>query len=95
MPSRQTRSVWNSSAPASARPIRKTYKYKLLPTPEQQQALATVLWRCRELSNAGLQERTAAWEQCGVCVRCAMQSAQLPAIKEVRPDYREIHAQVL
>jgi putative transposase len=54
-----------------------------------------VLWRCRELYNAGLEERKAAWEQCRVCVTFAMQSAQLPAIKEVRPEYREINAQVL
>jgi putative transposase len=53
------------------------------------------LWRCRELSNAGLQERTAAWETCRVAVRFAMQSAHLPAIKAVRPEYREINAQVL
>jgi putative transposase len=75
--------------------VRKTFKYKLLPTPEQEQALATVVWRCRELYNAGLQERKAAWEQCGVSVSFAMQSAQLPAIKEVRPEYHEINAQVL
>src|SRR5215831_15477592 len=74
---------------------RKTFKYKLMPTPEQQRALATVLWRCRELYNAGLQERKAAWEKCRVSVNVAMQSAQLPAIKEVRPEYRDIHAQVL
>src|SRR5215467_14080940 len=73
----------------------KTFKYKLLSTPAQEQALATVLWRCRELSNAGLQERTAAWEQCRVSVTFAMQSARLPAIKEVRPEYSEINAQVL
>jgi putative transposase len=53
------------------------------------------LWRCRELYNAGLQERTGAWEKCGVCVSFAMQSAQLPAIKQVRPEYHDIHAQVL
>src|SRR5215469_857294 len=75
--------------------VRKTYKYKLLPTPEQERTLAMVVWRCRELYNAGLQERKAAWEKCGVCVTFAMQSAQLPAIKEVRPEYREINAQVL
>jgi putative transposase len=73
----------------------KTFKYKLLPTPEQEQARATVLWRCRELYSAGLEERKAAWEQCRVCVTFAMQSAQLPAIKAVRPEYREINAQVL
>ena len=45
--------------------VRKTYKYKLMPTSEQEQTLETVVWRCRELSNAGLQERRAAWESAG------------------------------
>jgi putative transposase len=75
--------------------IRKTYKYQLVPTSEQERTLATVVWRYRELYNAGLQERKAAWETCGVCVSFAMQSAQLPAIKQVRPEYNEINAQVL
>src|SRR5215472_4587627 len=73
----------------------KTFKYRLLPTPAQEQALATVVWRCRELYNAGLQERKAAWEQCRVSMTFAMQSAQLPALKEVRPEYRDLNAQVL
>jgi putative transposase len=63
--------------------------------PAQERMLATVVWRGRELYNAGLQERTAAWMQCRVCVRVALQSAQLPAIKAVRPAYREINAQVV
>ena len=75
--------------------VRKTSTYQLLPTPEQEQALATVVWRCRELYNVGLEERTVAWERCGISVTCALQSAQLPAIKEVRPEYREINAQVV
>jgi putative transposase len=75
--------------------VRKTFKYKLMPTSEQEQAMEQVLWRCRELYNAGLEERKLAWEQCRVSVTFAMQSAQLPAIKEVRPEYRDIHAQVL
>ncbi len=75
--------------------VRKTYKYKLMPTPEQERAMAFVVRRCRELYNAALQERKAAWRQCGVSVTEAMQSAQLPAIKEVRPEYRDIHSQVL
>ena len=75
--------------------MRKTFKYRLVPTPAQAQALETVLWRCRELYNAGLEERKAAWEKCGVSVSFAMQSAQLPGIKEVRPEYRDINAQVL
>jgi putative transposase len=75
--------------------VRKTFKNKLLPTLAQQRTLETVVWCCRELYNAGLQERAAAWEQCGVSVSIAMQSAQLPAIKAVRTEYYDIYAQVL
>jgi transposase len=77
------------------RQIRKTFKYKRKPTAEQERALAFVVRRCRELYNAALEERKEAWEQCGVSVTVASQSAQLPAIKEVRPEYRDIHSQVL
>jgi putative transposase len=75
--------------------VRKTYKYKLKPTPEQERAMAFVMRRCRELYNAALEERREAWQKCGVSVTAASQSAQLPAIKEVRPEYRDIHSQVL
>jgi hypothetical protein len=37
--------------------VRKTFTYQLLPTPEQARTLATLLWRCHGLYNAGLQER--------------------------------------
>jgi putative transposase len=77
------------------RALPKTFKYKLQPTAAQEQALAFVVRRCRELYNAGLQERREAWQQCGVSITFASQSAQLPAIKEVRPEYRDIHSQVL
>src|SRR5215469_13761162 len=75
--------------------VRKTYKYKLKPTAEQQGTLAFVVRRCRELYNAGLQERRDAWQRCGISITAASQSAQLPAIKEVRPEYRDVHSQVL
>ena len=57
--------------------------------------MAFVVRRCRELYNAALQERSEAWQKCGVSITIAQQSAQLPAIKEVRPEYRDIHSQVL
>src|SRR5262249_44922440 len=75
--------------------VRKTFKYKLIPTPEQERALEIVLWRCRALYNSGLEERKLAWEKCQVSVSFAMPSAQLPAIKEARPEYRDINAQAL
>ena len=55
--------------------VRKTYKYKLKPTPDQERAMAFVVRRCRELYNAGLQERKEAWQKCGVSVTEAQQSA--------------------
>ncbi|HEY7020933.1 MAG TPA: transposase [Ktedonobacterales bacterium] len=75
--------------------VRKTYKYKLKPTSEQERALAFVLRRCRELYNAALQERKEAWQKSGMSVTLANQSAQLSAIKEVRREYQDINAQVL
>jgi putative transposase len=77
--------------------VRTTCTYTRQPTPEQEQeqVLACVVRRCRDLYNAALQERRAAWHTCGVRITRASQSAQLPAIKEVRPDDRDLHAQVL
>jgi putative transposase len=75
--------------------VRKAYTYKLQPTPEQVLAMEVVLRRCCELYNAALEERRAAWHTCGVSSTLASQSAQLPAIKKVRPEYRDLHSQVL
>lgn len=75
--------------------VRKTFKYKLKPTPEQEQAMAFVVRRCCELYNAALQERRDAWQKGRVSVTEAQQSAQLPEVKEVQPEYRDIHSQVL
>jgi IS605 OrfB family transposase len=77
------------------RTVRKVFKYKLKPTPEQERALAFVVRRCCELYNAALEERKVAWEKRGVSVTAAVQSAQLPGLKEVRPEYCDIHSQVL
>jgi putative transposase len=75
--------------------IRKTFKYKLLPTDEQEQTLLFVLRRCRELYHAALQERRDAWQKCEVSITCARQSTELPGVKAVRPEYHDIHSQVL
>jgi putative transposase len=74
---------------------RKTYKYKLTPTPEQEWALTFVVGRRRELYNAALEKRRDAWQKCGVSITVASQSAQLPGVKEVRPEHSDIHSPVL
>jgi hypothetical protein len=39
---------------------RKSFMYRLQPTPAHARVWAVVLWHCRELYNAGLAERKAA-----------------------------------
>ncbi len=74
---------------------RKAFKYRLYPTRQQEQALLWTLARCRELYNAALQERRDAYRMAGVSIRCYDQINQLPAIKQERPEYADIHSQVL
>jgi putative transposase len=73
--------------------VPKTFNYKLIPTPDQ--AMAFVVRSCRELYNAGLEERREAWQKCAVRITLAQQRAVLPAIKGVRPAYYDIQSQVL
>ena len=74
---------------------RKTYKYKLSPTPDQERALETVLWRCRTLYNVALEARKTAWERCGVSLNYYQQQAELPDLKAGCPEYGAVHSQVL
>jgi putative transposase len=75
--------------------MRKSYKYKLKPTAEQERQLDETLWRCRHLYNAGLEQRIWAYRKCGVSVTHAMQEAELPNIRASMPEYAAIHSQVL
>ncbi|HLW03123.1 MAG TPA: transposase [Ktedonobacterales bacterium] len=74
---------------------RKACKYRLYPTHSQEQALHWTLARCRELYNVALQERRDAYRMRGVSIRCYDQINQLPSIKAARPEYADIHSQVL
>jgi putative transposase len=75
--------------------VRKSYKYKLQPTPEQEQALDRTLMLCRRLYNAALEERRAAYQMCGVSVRRYQQEAQLKDIRAELPEYADVHSHVL
>jgi putative transposase len=48
-----------------------------------------------ELYNAALEERREAWRMRCISITVSDQSAQLPAIKQERPEYQDIHSQVL
>ena len=74
---------------------RKTYKEKLRPTPAQERALDAVLWRCRDLYNAALEERITAWQRRRVSVSRYEQEAELKRIRADFSDYAAIHSHFL
>jgi putative transposase len=73
--------------------VRKTCK--LQPTAEQDGTMEFILRRCRELYNAALQDRRDAWRLRRVSLTVAGQSAHLPDSKQARPEYQDIHSQLL
>jgi putative transposase len=75
--------------------LRKTFKYKLAPTPTQERELARVLGLCRWLYNAALEQRIAAYRRAGVSLSRYQQEAELKDIRADMPEYAAIHSHVL
>ncbi len=75
--------------------IRRTFKYRLYPTHEQEHSLRQTLFLCKEFYNAALMERKEAYRMCGVSMNYHHQSADLPECKEVYPELFTVHSQVL
>src|SRR5262245_25046532 len=75
--------------------VRKTYKYKLKPTPQQEWKLERMLMLSRYIYNAAVEERREAWHKCSVSVTYYQQQAELPEIKEAMPEDADVHSQVL
>ena len=75
--------------------MKKAYRYRIYPSKKQVHVLQEQLALCVELYNAALQERRDAWRMCGKSITFTQQSAQLPHIKQVRPEYEGIYSQVL
>lgn len=75
--------------------MRKSFQYKVKLSPSAVRKAEGQLALCTELYNAALQERRDAWQRSGVAVTAASQMAQLPEIKHLRPEYKEIGSQVL
>jgi putative transposase len=73
----------------------KTFKYRLYPTRKQAETLQWTLDRVRELYNAALQERREMYKYTGKGTTYNAQANQLPEIKEIREEYKNIHSQVL
>jgi putative transposase len=75
--------------------LRRSYKYKLKPTPEQERVLAEVLWRCRTLYNTALEQRISLYRQRGVSISRYSQEAELKDLRVEMPEYAAIHSHVL
>jgi len=75
--------------------MRRTFKYRLYPSHLQQQKLQATLDVCRELYNAGLQERRDAWSVARKRIGYLAQANQLGEIKSIRDDIAAVHSQVL
>jgi hypothetical protein len=73
----------------------RTFKYRLYPNRHQRESLQATLDVCRELYNAGLQERGDAWSSHREGIGYRAQANQLGEIKEIREDVRAVHSQVL
>jgi putative transposase len=75
--------------------VRKTYKYKLIPTPTQERELGRVLDLCRWLYNTALEQRITAWQRCRILLSQYQQAAELKDIRAAFPEYAAIHSHVL
>jgi putative transposase len=75
--------------------VRKTFKYKLIPTSTQEQELGRVLGLCRWLYNTALEQRILAYQRRHVSVSRFEQEAELKAIRAAFPEYEAIHSHVL
>ena len=75
--------------------VRKTYKYKLTPTHDQERQLGAVLWRCRRLYNTALEQRIFLYRQRGVSLTRYGQEAELKELRAGMPEYATIHSHVL
>jgi putative transposase len=74
---------------------RKTYQEKLRPTPAQERALERVLWRCRTLYNAALEQRIFLWRQRSVSITRYQQEAELKTLRTELPEYSALHSHVV
>ncbi|HET8909410.1 MAG TPA: transposase [Ktedonobacterales bacterium] len=75
--------------------VRKTFKYKLKPTPEQVRQLERVVMMCRRLYNTALEQRITLWKQRGVSISQYAQEAELKGLRADMAEYAAVHSHVL
>ena len=75
--------------------MKKSYKFRLLPTKKQIAALLRVLEECRFLYNECLEQRKLAYEELDISLSKYDQLMMLPLLKEERPTLCNVHSQIL
>lgn len=73
----------------------RTFKYRIYPTKEQIKKINETLYLCRYLYNNALEQRITAYQKYGFSLSYNKQAKELPKVKQVLPDYKEVHSQVL
>src|SRR5262245_16792742 len=67
--------------------VRKTFKYKLVPTPTQERELGRVLGLCRWLYNTALEQRIIVYRRGAVSLSRYQQEAELKDLRAAFPEY--------
>jgi putative transposase len=73
---------------------RKTFKYRLYPTPDQAAMLAQTVGLCNWLYNTALEQRRYTWRARQKSLTYYDQKAELPDLKTALPEFATIHSQV-
>ena len=73
----------------------KTYRYRIYPTKEQKEKIEYTLNLCRYLYNNALEQRILTYKKYKKSISYNMQQNELPLVKQVLPEYKEVHSQVL
>lgn len=73
----------------------KTFKYRLRPTKKQERILLAHIEECRLLYNQLVCARVQAWEREKQSLSCYDQMKTLPMMKQQRPEFKQVHSQVL
>ena len=90
LPCRMSLAIFITNRKIRGEMPRRTFKYRLYPNHQQQEMDV-----CRELYNAGLQERRDAWSTARKRIGYVAQANQLGQIKSIREDIAAVHSQVL
>jgi putative transposase len=74
--------------------VRKTFKYRLYPTPDQAVALMQTVGLCNWLYNTALEQRRYTWRARQKSLTYYDQKAELPDLKTAFPEFAMVHSQV-